>query len=176
MMSYSMGGYVSLEYAKNHGKTLRGLGLFHSHPFADTEDTAKNRQRSIDFIQKNGHIYYVKQLIPKLFNANYARSNQLQLDKLILKAIRIQPVSIINALNAMLNRNDNSEILTTLACPLLSIIGEDDKLVPANNIEQAGFATITNLHYLKKVGHMGMFEAKRKCERIVRHFVQSVST
>ena len=32
LIGHSMGGYVSLEFAKKHGELLLGLCLFHSHP------------------------------------------------------------------------------------------------------------------------------------------------
>lgn len=172
LIGHSMGGYVSLAYAKKYAKKLLGLGMFHSQPYADTADKKEGRQKSIDFIKQHGHILYVKQLIPKLFTEKYAKSQAFLMDKLIYRASQYAAAGIVNALEAMINRPDRSKVLEGFKKPVLFIIGKEDGAIPADNsLAQTHLPTQASIHLLEKVGHMGMFEAKKQTQKILRQFV-----
>lgn len=172
LVGHSMGGYVSLAFAENNADKLLGLGLFHSQPFADSEEKKNGRQKSIDFIQQHGHILYVKQLIPKLFAEKFAKSQAFLVDKLIYRASKYQSAGIVNALKAMMQRPDRSKVLETFSKPVLFIIGKEDEAIPAeNSIAQTHLPAQGSIHLLDKVGHMGMFEAKKQTQKILRQFV-----
>ena len=170
-IGHSMGGYIGLEFAKKYGDSLKGLCLFHSHPYADTDVKKEQRKASIAFIQKNGAIYYVKQLIPALFGPNYRNNNHLQLAKLVFAASKITGENIIASLEAMIGRSDNTSVLAKAKFPMLFIIGKDDTAVP-NYVEDTALPNISNIHILKNVGHMGMLENTQKCEKIIKDFAQ----
>lgn len=171
-VGHSMGGYVGTAFAKKHGDLLLGLVMFHSHPFADSEEKKEGRQKAIDFIGRQGHVLYVKQLFPNLFAPGYTRSNAFLTEKLTFRAINYPAEAIVNALKAMQKRPDNSAALTKLACPVLFIIGETDAVVSMeNSMGQTHLPQIAEIHVLPKVGHMGMFEARKKCSKLIRHFI-----
>lgn len=175
MIGHSMGGYVTMEFAKKYSDTLLGLGLFHSHPFADTEEKKEDRQKGIDFIRRNGHIHYVKQVIPTLFASNFSKGYTFELNSLIYNAVAYQPEGIIAALEAMSNRTDTSEVLTKIDCPVLFIIGKEDAAVPLEvSLEMTHLPNIADFHILSNVGHMGMFEAQRETVKIVKEFLKRI--
>lgn len=41
LIGHSLGGYVALAFAKKYAEKLLGLGLFHSHPYPDSEEKKK---------------------------------------------------------------------------------------------------------------------------------------
>ena len=173
MIGHSMGGYVSLAFAKKHASYLLGLGMFHSHPYADTEAKKEGRRKSIEFIHKNGHILFVKQLVPKLFAPAFASSNNFLVNKMIHRASSFSAKGIIEGLNAMINRPDNSEVLKKIKCPVMFIIGKEDVLVPFElSIEQTALPNVSYIHVLEKVGHMGMYEARKETQRWIKNFVE----
>ena len=173
LIGHSMGGYVSLAFAEKHPDLLIGLGLFHSHPFADSDEKKAGRQKGMDFINEHGHFLFVKQLFPNLFVPNYAKSNSFLIDKLTYNAANYQPGSIVDALAAMKNRPDRSVVLTKFPKPVLFIIGREDKAVPEEaSIAQTHLPNLASIHMLEKVGHMGMFEARKQTQRIIKGFVQ----
>ena len=45
MIGHSMGGYVTLIFNKLSPEKLNGFSLFHSQPYADSEETKKKRKR-----------------------------------------------------------------------------------------------------------------------------------
>lgn len=177
MVGHSLGGYVSVTLAEKYPSVLTGLGLFHSHPFADVPEKKEERRKSIEFVKTNGHIVYVKQLIPKLFAELFATSNEFLINSLIFKASKYSPETIIGTQQAMLERTDNSEVIKKINCPVLLIIGKQDKTVPYEmSLKMMPLPAIADIHILPKVAHMGMFTAKDKTVKIVRNFMQLCAT
>ena len=177
LIGHSMGGYVSLAFAERHENMLLGLGMFHSQPFADTEEKKKGRQKGIDFIRKYGHSLYIKQLIPALFAKSFANDNQVLIERLTFQANQYESEGIIGGLEAMKNRPDRSEGLKKIKCPVLFIVGKEDQAIPEqNSLEQVHLPDVASIHILPKVGHMGMYEAKKKCTKIIKDFISFVDT
>ncbi len=175
LLGHSMGGYVALEFAKHHPEKLAGLCLFHSQPYADSETKKENRRKSIDFIKKNGAVYFVKQLIPKLFAPQFGSESSLTISKLVFTASQFQSEGIINGIQAMIDRNDNQAVLKKIDSPVLFIVGEEDTAIPnENSLSQLVSPDIASIHILKGVGHMGMFEAQQPCTNIVKGFISFV--
>lgn len=172
LIGHSMGGYVSLAFAEKYPDLLYGMGLFHSHGFADTEATKANRQKAIEFIRRQGSALYLKQTIPTYFAPAFAQANPYQLDKLIHKASGYSAEGIIEALKAMKKRPARIEVLKTIAVPVLLIFGKNDIFIaPEKAMEQAQWPEVCFADVLPKVGHMGMFEAPNETQVFIRDFV-----
>ncbi len=159
ILGHSMGGYVAMEMAETYPDRLAGLILLHSHVFADSLEKKQNRNKAIDFIERNGAAPFVKQLFYQLFEADFARANTVLVEKMIEKARNIDPQTIIAASAAMRDRPDRSETLKKLECPVLLISGQhDNTITEAQSLAQAAFANTTRFIWLKNAGHMAMFE------------------
>lgn len=134
----------------------------------------KKKEKSLQrhkFYPGAGAPPFVKQLIPKLFAPDFARSNRFLLDKLIHKASQYDPEGIIQGQKAMAERPDQSAVLQTISVPVLFIIGEKDGAVTMEqSMDQTSLPEVTSVHVLEKVGHMGMFESKRNTQLMVRQF------
>jgi pimeloyl-ACP methyl ester carboxylesterase len=177
MVGHSLGGYVTAAFAKRYPSLIAGFGLFHSHPFQDTEEKKGERRRAIEFVQRNGHILYVKQLIPKLFAELFATSNEFLINSLIFKASQYKPETIIGAQQAMLDRADNGDVLKKATCPILLIIGKQDKSIPFEVSKlMLPLPAIADIVILPKVAHMGLFTAKDKTAKAVRSFAALCNT
>lgn len=173
LIGHSMGGYVSLEFAKQFPNKLQGLCLFHSHPFADSEEKKAGRLKGIDFIERNGHVLYVKHLIPKLFAYDYSKGYPFEVNKLIFNATKYQPDGIIAALKAMRNRADNSKVLEKINCPVSFIIGAKDLAVDyPTSLAQTHLPQLADINVLKDIGHMGMFEAPKRTAKMIKTFIR----
>ncbi len=172
LVGHSMGGYVSLELEAKQPGRIRGLTIFHSHPYADTEESKIKRDRAIEFIDTNGHELYIKQLIPKFFIRRYANSHTFLVDTMILRASRSSAEGVKNMLLAMKNRVDNSKVLETISCPVLFIIGEKDVTVSIErSMEQTYLPSVSEIHVLPHIGHMGMFTAEKETKRVIKRFL-----
>lgn len=175
IVGHSMGGYVGLAFAEHYPQQLQGLGLFHSHPFADSEERRTNRHKSIQFIQRHGVAPFVGQLFPSLFAPHYARAHRYWIDELISQASELLSDAIIAATRAMIERPDRSSTLAALACPALFIIGTEDKAIAAEqSLAQTHLPNIADIHLLPNVGHMGMYEHRTATIAIVQRFAEWV--
>ncbi len=172
IIGHSMGGYVALAVAATQPPWLIGLGLFHSHPFADTPEQKQGRYKSIDFIQKNGHLHYVKQLIPRLFAPGSATSASFRRDLMILRASRSEPAVLQQIIQAMANRQDYSQTLATLQQPVLFINGEKDPIyTEEQRQQQLALPAVAQVCLLQRAGHMGMIEEVASTQKAVRKFM-----
>lgn len=172
LIGHSMGGYVSLAFAERYPYLLRGLGLFHSHPFADLEEKKAGRNKSIAFIDQHGHVPFVRQLIPGLFSPDYVAQHPNRVNYLIDRAGGYGAEAITTALAAMRDRPDRSHVLQGLNVPVLFIIGLLDSAIPhSQSMEQTYLPAVADIQLLDEVAHMGMWEAPEKSLRIIRNFI-----
>ncbi len=177
LVGHSMGGYTALAYARKYADDLRGLALFHSHPYADSEEKKQDREKQIAFIQKHGHEIYVKQVIPKFFAEGYASKSTFDVDKMIHRASRGPVQGIVDALHAMIARPDSSEVLREADYPVLFLIGQEDHTAPASYFQDMlPLPSRAHIHTLERVGHMGMIEARSKTQFLLRKFVEFCNT
>jgi pimeloyl-ACP methyl ester carboxylesterase len=175
LTGHSMGGYVALAYAEKWAEKIAGLCMFHSHPFADSEEKKAGRLKAIEFIKTNGHVIYVRQTIPQLFIYDFSKGYQSEVNRLIHNAIYFSPEAIIAALDSMRNRQDRSEVLRNLDCPVLMLIGQHDTAVPLDvSMAMTTLPSRGIIHVFPTVGHMGMFSASRETAKAFREFLSEI--
>src|SRR5688572_7259971 len=68
LIGHSMGGYVALAFAEKYANRLKGLGLFHSTAYADSEAKIETRRKGIQFIQEHGALAFLRTSTPNLFS------------------------------------------------------------------------------------------------------------
>lgn len=176
VVGHSMGGYVALAFAEKHAERLLGLGLFHSHPFADTPEKKKVRDAHITFVQRNGPIMYAKQLFPTLFAAEWRADYRVVLEKLKHEVAQLYDArGVVAQLEAMRDRPDRSAVLRGFEQPVWMLIGEKDEAVPVKtSLAMTSLPQEADIHILPQVGHMGMFTAERQAARLLRAWLRSV--
>lgn len=173
MIGHSMGGYTALAFAELYPNILEGLGLFHSHPFEDSEEKKENRKKTIQFIQKHGNAPFLGQMIPSLFTKHFAKANKNLVDKMIDEATAYPESGIIAGLEAMINRPSRAAVLENIEVPVLLIVGKEDEAIPYDSsLKMSYLAKTTDLQILENVGHCGMFEATDETQKIVLDFLK----
>ena len=172
LIGHSMGGYISMAFAKKYPKLIKSLGLFHSSAFADDRDKNKKRLKSIAFIKKNGAMEFLKTIIPDLFS-EISKVKNLQLPgKLINIAAPILPKALVQYYKAMINRNDTTSVLQSATFPVLFILGKYDKVVPlGTGLKQSHLPSISSVDILESSAHMGMWEQPKKSIGILNDFL-----
>ena len=168
VIGHSLGGYVALAAASQNPALFSGLGLFHSTAFADTPQKIENRNKAIDFVNKNGVQPYVDTLVAGLF---HQKDNAAV--KLVHSIASATPKeTIIGYCRAMRDRPDTSAVLKTLEVPTLLIAGEFDTFVSVEDLQvQAATCRRAHFYTLANVGHMGMFEDGANSIKMVKNFL-----
>ncbi len=156
VIGHSLGGYIAIAMAAMAPERLSGLGLVHSHVYADTPTTKTTRGKAIRIIEEKGAELYIRQFIPGLFSA--------KTDRMIVRAdiasLEGQSAEgLIAGHTAMLQRQDHSEVLRNMPVPVLIIAGADDMIMPVDTIAgQAALPSVCMVKVLQSSGHMGMLE------------------
>ena len=161
-LGHSLGGYIALDFASKYPEKLLGLGLIHSHPFADSDERKQIRKNAISLIQSKGTYLYLKQMLFSLFTEEFLNKNPLVPEKLLSAALNINPSIIIGTLQAMIDRRDYSKILTSLQIPFLFFNGLNDPVIPLHIAEE--YIKLSNPNLTINVldensAHMSMFES-----------------
>ncbi len=172
LVGHSMGGYVALEFASKWPERLVGLGLFHSHPFVDSEERKTARQRGIETLAAGKRDLYVAQLFPNLFEKSFLEHNADTLNDLIVNGKKQSAAGISAALQAMLTRRDHQETLSqTVQCPVLFLLGKQDTLVPPDQgLKAAMLPLVAEVQLLPEAAHMAMYECPEETAVILNSF------
>lgn len=174
MIGHSMGGYVALAFARKYPETLVGIGLFHSHAAADSDEVRKNRVRTINIVYSN-RSGFIQQFIPELFAPENVPSYPGEIEKLRQIAMQPPPEGITAALRGMMERDDNTSLLRELKIPVLFIAGAADSKIPLKMmVDQAALADHAEVLILARTGHLGFIEEKDKTLQTVRFFAHKV--
>ncbi len=172
IIGHSMGGYAALAFADMYPDNLRGLCLYHSTSYADSEEKKKDRSRSIKIVKSN-HKIYTTEVIKNLF----AEKNLKYLKEEIAFAQKIGSTcskqSIIASLEGMKDRPNRDIILGMAHYPIMMVIGEHDNVLPAKQLlEQSDLIKNKHILYLEHDGHMGFLESPRVSNTALKKFIR----
>ena len=174
IIGHSMGGYVTLAFAKKYPQKTAAFCLFHSHPFADIPATANNRLREIDLIQKGKKKLIVETSVPKGFaNSNLERF-KTQIENATQIAKQTTDTGIIAALTAMKNRPSSADWLQGTDIPFLYIIGKQDNYIPIEMLDKISFPENTTICILENSGHSGFIEEPETSLAAVLKFIETI--
>lgn len=174
MAGHSMGGFVTLAFAKKHPEMLKGISLFHSHPYADSEETKRNRERTVKVLRES-HVSFITQFIPSLFAPDSVPRFSKEIEGLMREAEKSSPESLIASTEGMKLRPDSAEFLKNTDLPVLFIVGMLDSRAPLDRIgEMILLPKKSESLVLKEIGHMGYLEAYTETLHAIRCFAEKV--
>ena len=150
---HSMGGYISLAFARAYPQRVAGLGLIASQALADAPEGKSGRYKAADEIMKSGVEPVAESMSAKL---TPDKRVQAYVRELIAKQ---RTSGLAGALKAMAERDESSSILPGFEFPVVIIHGDKDVLIPVQRAQEIKaeipHATLTEL---PGIGHMPMME------------------
>jgi pimeloyl-ACP methyl ester carboxylesterase len=172
MAGHSMGGYVTLAFAARYPEMLKGICLFHSHPFPDSAAERKNRDRTIKIVEQD-NFGFVAGFIPSLFPEGSRRKFAKKIKNLVKRAREIPEEGIIAALEGMKIRKNQSAVLKSINVPVLFILGLKDPKAPLDRLwKMVSMPLRSECLILRNVGHMGYIEAPGETLKMIRGFAR----
>ncbi|HET9824747.1 MAG TPA: alpha/beta hydrolase [Chitinophagaceae bacterium] len=176
LIGHSMGGYISLAFAEKYPSYLRGLGLFHSTAYPDSEDRKAMRKKAIETIKSNGAPAFLRTAIPNLFSPQSKEKMRGTIDQFIESTNNFSPLSLVSYYEAMMQRPDRTSVLKTIKIPMLFVAGKYDHAAPLNDLlKLCHLPEISYFHILDEAGHMGMIEETEKSKTILNDYLINVS-
>ena len=174
ILGHSMGGYISLAFAKKYAAIVKPVGLIHSTAFADSKEKKQVRLRGIEIMAEYGAFAFLKNTIPNLFAENFKQQFPKVVESLIEKGNQFTVSSLQQYYISMMNREDKTILLKSLNIPVLFIIGTEDVAVPLQDVlQQVHLPYIAQIKILEDVGHMGMLEATDIANTAVLEFLNN---
>jgi len=154
VVGHSMGGYISLAFARLYPHRLAGLGLVATQSMADTVERRQGRYQTAQEVRQRGVVGVAESMAPRL--TAHAELVPL-LKELILKT---PPAGVIGALQGMAERPDYTEVLADLQIPTVVVTGDADALIPwERSQEMAARLPKSILVVIPGSGHVPMLEA-----------------
>ena len=162
IVGHSMGGYISLAFAKRHPELVAGLALVGSQVFADTDEARARRANQCLELGTIGIsvVMGMAQKLTKMGNHEAEIGGWIQ---------RQDPKAAIFALQAMGSREDMAGFIAKTQLPTLLIHGDADELVPPAKAEAAaGLSPSAQLLMIRGVGHSPMIESPEGTAKAIR--------
>jgi pimeloyl-ACP methyl ester carboxylesterase len=176
LLGHSMGGYVTVAFAKKYPQFLKGLGLLHSTALPDSPIKIENRLRGITFIQKFGAASFLETTAANLFGS-FAQKNHPQIITDFIQSIpAFTNEALTHYYQAMMARPDVTSVLEATQLPVLFILGDQDMPVALEDtLPQTKMPKRAYLYVLENCGHMGMLEQPIHFNKAVLDFLDKVN-
>jgi pimeloyl-ACP methyl ester carboxylesterase len=175
ILGHSMGGYTAMAFAKKYPEALKAIGMIHSSALADDEQKKENRRKSIRLILDGGKEVFLKAMIPNLYAQRAVNAGIPEQEGHLTMAMQISSTHLAAYYQAMIEREDTTEVLKKCSVPVLFIIGREDQAAPLVQVlPQTLLAAINDVHILEETAHTGMFEAKDEIKTIINRFLKYV--
>ena len=177
----SMGGYIALEYLREHADSVRSLVLIDTKTRADTPEQRINRKNGVEMLQeaimtfkekdhtgvKVKDVYhedenvreYVDGLHEKI-SSDFFRRTHAELAAQVKNMMLDQKVmGLIHALGGMAGREDTSELLKEFEKQVILFFGSEDTITPLEvAYELNEMAPHSVLEIVPLAGHLSNFE------------------
>ena len=126
----SMGGYAAFAFLRKYPHRVRGLVLADTRPGADDDERKANRERIARLAESRGTEAIADTLVPTLI-AETTRQYRPELEARIRRMIDAATSrGIAAASRGMALRADATDLLASIACPTLILVGDHDALTP----------------------------------------------
>ncbi|HWO88913.1 MAG TPA: alpha/beta fold hydrolase [Gemmatimonadales bacterium] len=171
----SMGGYVLFELLRRHRDRVAGLVLCDTKAEADTPDGKKGRDEMIALARERGTDAIADRMVARVLGRTTQRTQPQLVAQVREMIIRTPVAGVVGALEAMRDRPDSRELLSTITVPTLVIVGEEDELTPpaaaramTEAIPSAAMTTIPG------AGHIAPLEAPTAVSRVLAEFLEGM--
>lgn len=172
LAGHSLGGYVTLAFADIFPEMLSGYCLFHSHPFADTEEILERRERELNLVLAGKKDIIYPENIKKLFAAINLDKFREALQRSNMIASSISGDGIVAVLRGMMSRPSRLDVMEKGRIPFLWILGAMDNHINYEQIQtRVKLPEYAEVAVLKNSGHMGFVEEKERSLEIITDFV-----
>jgi 3-oxoadipate enol-lactonase len=159
VVGLSMGGYQAMAFYRLYPELTASLVFCDTRANADSPEVLAGRQAFRKAVMEKGAEEAAARMVPNFFAKETYASNQPLVEKTRESIVRQAPDDISEAMRAIAEREDSTELLTEIACPTLIICGMDDTVTPPE-IATTMHALIpgSKLELIPEAGHLSNLE------------------
>jgi pimeloyl-ACP methyl ester carboxylesterase len=126
----SMGGYVAFAMFRHAPRYFQGLILADTKSQADTAEAVEGRKRLLQLVEAKGPPAVADEMIPKLLGETTRRSRADIASEVRALVLANSTSAIAGAIRALMTRPDSTTLLSTIRCPTLILVGDEDTVTP----------------------------------------------
>ncbi len=169
----SMGGYVALAFVRRWPERVRALVLADTRASADTEEGRKGRFETAALAEREGSAAIAETMVPKLLGPTTLEHKPEVVAAVRAMILEASPAGIAAALRGMAVRPASFDLLPTIKCPTLIIVGEQDGLTPpADSEAMAKAISGSTLVRIPEAGHLSNLEQPEKFNGALSGFLK----
>lgn len=158
-VGFSMGGYVALALAAAAPDRLAGLILVDTRAEADSEEARKKRDATIADVGAHGTRGLATAMMANQLTEATRASERLLAEEVRTMMLRQPKATVAAALKAMRDRPDRRDLLPGLACPILVVVGDQDKVTPLDSAKtMLGASRKGELKVIEGAAHLSPME------------------
>jgi pimeloyl-ACP methyl ester carboxylesterase len=172
LTGHSLGGYVTLAFAELYNDMLSGYCLFHSHPFPDSEEALKKREREIRLVEAGKKDLMYPDNVSRMYAAINLQKFSEALQQSENIASEIPGEGIIAVLRGMIKRPSRVSVMESGKVPCLWILGAMDNYIDCVQIQtKVHLPDNATVVVLQDSGHMGFIEEEEISLSAVKSFI-----
>lgn len=173
MAGLSMGGYIAFSMFRHAPKYFRAMVLADTKSQGDPPEAVAGRRNMQKLAREKGAAAIADVLLPKLVGDTTRRTRPDVVEHLRRQITGNSVESIAGALTALMTRADSTPTLSTIRCPTLVLVGDEDALTPPPLSEQvhrdiAG----SELVVIKGAAHMSNLEQPQLFNDALARFLE----
>lgn len=169
----SMGGYVALAFYKQFPSRVRALILADTRAQADTEEAKQTRHQQAEKALSEGMAGIADAMLPKLLTPETVSKHPDIVKRVRDMMLKLKPEGAAGALLGMAERDDQTELLSTITVPTLIIVGAEDAITTVADSEKMHQAIAgSRLVVLANAGHVSNLERTERFNEALLDFLK----
>lgn len=175
IVGHSMGGYVAMALLERHPELVEGIVMFHSTPYADSDEKKANREREIACIQAGKKDALAAISPAQAFANDNVKRFRGDIEGLAEQIFLTDDDGICALLRGMMARPDRNKVLAEARIPKLFFFGSKDNYIGKETaqrmIDENPDAQVA---WLENSGHMGFIEQEKESANILIEFINNL--
>ena len=169
----SMGGYVTLAFARLFPRRVRALLLADTRPQGDTDEGKQNRERMAESAMREGMTAIADAMLPKLLAPATHMKHPEVVERVREMILATKPEGAAAALRGMAARQNHTNFLQNIMQPTLVVVGSEDQLTPPADSEvMRRDIRGSRLEVIEGAGHVSNLERPDEFNHALARFLQ----
>jgi 3-oxoadipate enol-lactonase len=169
----SMGGYIAFAIFRHAPQYFQGLVLADTRSEADTPEAAEGRRRMLQLVRDKGAAAVADEMIPKLLGQATRVNKPDVVARVRSLVLSNSTEAIAGAIGALMTRADSTPLLSSIHCPTLIVVGEEDTVTPRPMAEALHRAVAgSELVSISSAGHLANLEQPAAFNTALARFLE----
>lgn len=177
IVGVSIGSYAIFEFWRRFRNRVAALVLCNTKASADTAEARAGRLEAANDVLQRGTEAFFEGMLQKVLSATTRRSRPDLVEGTVRMMRKMSAEDVAGVQRGMAERPDSISTLKTINVPTLIVTGEEDTMtgVPEAEVMKQNISG-AQMKVISKAGHYSPWEQPEEVGKLLRQFLDSVST